>query len=908
MMAMAWLPVASSLGQNPSALWADYVNARTNGTEPELPDFSYAGYHNGEDPIPTTFAYKVFDVTDYGAIPNDNVSDKNAFMQAIQAAEANGEGVVYFPAGDFLINESTDDINQIITINKSKIVIRGAGSGSGGTKLIQNSYTEPSNPSQMWTSPFLIQFVPASKSTSKISDVTANATRETFSVQLANASNVSVGQWVRLVLSDNDPDLVEEEFAPYDIDALYTGINTKVELKEVHQVAAVSGNTVTFKEPIHRTINSQYNWYLETFPRLEEVGVMDLSYQGGLNVTFVHHRSWQDDSGWSGIQFNQVVNGWIYNVEYSNMSQAGQFKLSGYCSGLNNKYVGNPGHDFVTSNASTGTVIGLNADYTTGVWHGCGLAAAAIGNVIWKNYQPTSSGVEIHSSQPRANCLDGVVGGFGFNMGGAVGSLPNHLRHLVVWNVDATGAQVEKDPYYVYWEPGTGAGHKLVMPIVSGLKGFESMPGQTQVNESPGEHVDEASLYEHQLTHRLGTLPSWIKSSSNSLLSIKVDGTALANFDKRLMRYPIVASAIPAVSVVPEVAEATVDIQYPSSLPGSIEIKVTSTAGIDRIYMLDLELFSYTETLDKIPTEGWQETTYTGDNDIKWTVDGRVIDGYLDGFSRSVYFNSGETGLTSETLSGGIRSFSARCLNKWDDGSVRKLELLVNGKVVGTQIHEDDAKYDFVVEDIFIEGDVVIAIRNASATSSNNAVAIDDISWVPMEGDFASGNNYLSDIQVDGKSLEVFFRQVTEYLVPVSGVPVVTVVTEDTKAVVDIKQAASLSDKAIITVTAENGTKRIYELSLFFREALSANDAKREMTIYPNPVAVGQELYLQTSGKSADQPLAILTTLSGEQMALVVTRSPKGYVLTLPDTLRSGMYFLTVSEGQSRRVTKLLVQ
>ena len=39
-----------------------------------LPDFSYAGYQSGEKAIPEIKNYKLFNVVDFGAKPNDEIS------------------------------------------------------------------------------------------------------------------------------------------------------------------------------------------------------------------------------------------------------------------------------------------------------------------------------------------------------------------------------------------------------------------------------------------------------------------------------------------------------------------------------------------------------------------------------------------------------------------------------------------------------------------------------------------------------------------------------------------------------------------------------------------------------------------------------------------------------------------
>ena len=53
-----------------SRLWTEFLNAGQTGTESTLLDFSYAGYKHGEKSIPDV-SYKIFNIEDYGAIPND---------------------------------------------------------------------------------------------------------------------------------------------------------------------------------------------------------------------------------------------------------------------------------------------------------------------------------------------------------------------------------------------------------------------------------------------------------------------------------------------------------------------------------------------------------------------------------------------------------------------------------------------------------------------------------------------------------------------------------------------------------------------------------------------------------------------------------------------------------------------
>ena len=87
-----------------------------------LDDFSYAGYDHGMTCPPEVagLGYKVFDVCDYGAVPDDGKSDRDAFLKCLEAAfgsapartknevcftaPADAGVVLYFPEGEFILH------------------------------------------------------------------------------------------------------------------------------------------------------------------------------------------------------------------------------------------------------------------------------------------------------------------------------------------------------------------------------------------------------------------------------------------------------------------------------------------------------------------------------------------------------------------------------------------------------------------------------------------------------------------------------------------------------------------------------------------------------------------------------------------------------------------------------------
>lgn len=86
-----------------------------------LPDFSYAGYHNGElSPGSKTAGSTLDVVAQYGADPTGAIDATTAIQGAIAAAESAGGGVVSIPPGLYRLD-------GVLTIRASNIVLRGAG-------------------------------------------------------------------------------------------------------------------------------------------------------------------------------------------------------------------------------------------------------------------------------------------------------------------------------------------------------------------------------------------------------------------------------------------------------------------------------------------------------------------------------------------------------------------------------------------------------------------------------------------------------------------------------------------------------------------------------------------------------------------------------------------------------------
>lgn len=508
--------LSSFAGAAPSPLWQEF-DAAPLGTAVTLPDFSYSGYRYSQQPIPTV-AHQVFDVTAYGAIPDDGVSDATAIQGAVNAAAANGSGVVFFPPGRFHLNTAAD-AGTPITMNAGNIVWRGSGMGPGGTELFMEQNLEATDPLVLTSTPFMIQVAPSSTSEGTAATVNASATRGSFSVQVTSTSNLSVGQWVTLAMTST---AAVDSFlpSPFSASPLWTDLtDTGIVVREKHQIASISGNTVTFVQPLQVDVDVTFGWTLRRYTTMQEIGFEDVAFVGNWKGDFVHHRSPLDDGGWSGLSLNRIVNGWIRRCRFTDwnytifMESCSNFTL------LHCIFDGTPGHHTVHTRRGYGVLMALSSDRAKH-WHSWGMGYQSHSTVIWRSDYDADSTWDSHSGQPYATLLDVVTGGMKYGRsGGPLDSMPNHMGKFTMWNFRQVGTAISN---YDFWR-STGSRNLFLRPIVVGFHGAASTFDATKLEaiESMGTPVEPESLFEAQLAKRLGSLPPWVDEAKQQWEIIK---------------------------------------------------------------------------------------------------------------------------------------------------------------------------------------------------------------------------------------------------------------------------------------------------------------------------------------------------------------------------------------------------
>lgn len=180
-----------------SALWG----AKGEAWKPDgrLPDFSFAGYQCGEQPIPDLPV--AGSVRDFGAKGDGTTDDTKAFNDAIAGTKA---GAILVPAGRYLITD-------FVTINKPGLVLRG--------ESVQKSilmFNRPLNDvkpnwgatttgqktsNYSWAGGYLV--IQGSMRAKSVGAITAEAKRGDAVLTVATVDGLAVGNWVEIRVEDD---------------------------------------------------------------------------------------------------------------------------------------------------------------------------------------------------------------------------------------------------------------------------------------------------------------------------------------------------------------------------------------------------------------------------------------------------------------------------------------------------------------------------------------------------------------------------------------------------------------------------------------------------------------------------------------------------------------------------------
>ena len=352
-LAMSTVCFASAIAAD-DALPENYpkiLSQATTGDQAFLPDFSYAGYRNGTEELPTPSG-KVIWVDEFGAQANDESDDTKAIIAAIaKANDTNGPVIVRFGPGRYRITE-------VIKIGRSNIVLQGKGSGPGGTTLwfprplkqvdkstsldelrkylvdLDKRQREPDKnldeyfSEYSWSGGFLWIQKPGTRAASYLEefdpqiDVLTDAVfgeRGETTLKVAAGSKLGVGDIVQVQwLNREGPDAGIIK-SLYGADSSTAGSHhwsfpERPLVRQTTRVTAIEGDTVILADPLLHDVNKTIPAQVARWDGLEEVGIEDLHLEFPNAPWFGHHM----EQGYNGIYFTSAYDSWARNIRITN--------------------------------------------------------------------------------------------------------------------------------------------------------------------------------------------------------------------------------------------------------------------------------------------------------------------------------------------------------------------------------------------------------------------------------------------------------------------------------------------------------------------------------------------------------------------------------------------------------------
>ncbi len=274
-----------------------------------LPDFSYAGYHRGEKPIPSTPPGAVFDVTKFGATPDDQSDDTAAIKGALDAAAKAGGGIVMVPRGEFRVSLPSPDAKSALEIGGSGVVLRGAVENGQLVSKILNTSTQMRSKQVIRVAPQAGgSWFNEPKDAEKIVKLRADVLLPTQVLPVESVAPFKIGDWVMVAASTTAEWVAElgmntEKYG-------WTANNPKGPMF-CRQITAVDGaaRTVSIDIPTRYALKMRDNARVYPIPAMiQEAGIENLQMAMLENKT----------PGWGGLDFNKPGTG-AYEIHASSL-------------------------------------------------------------------------------------------------------------------------------------------------------------------------------------------------------------------------------------------------------------------------------------------------------------------------------------------------------------------------------------------------------------------------------------------------------------------------------------------------------------------------------------------------------------------------------------------------------------
>lgn len=300
-----------------------------------LPDFSHAGYHAGETPLPEVAV--AVDVRDFGARGDGLQDDSEAFLQALDHVTT---GAIFIPPGRY-------KITRVLELRKSGVVLRGAGRDVTvlffPLPLVEVLGKGRDGGPHGWSwSGGWIWAKGGIEPTPTLATVVAPAARGDRVLELSTTSGIRPGQRVHLRETENDGSLTLHLHAGQPLFGRCAVDRPGMVLIDWSvQVERIEGRKVILDRPLRVDVRLEWRPEIRLYqPQLTEIGVEHLTIEFPETDYAGHHR----EPGYNGIFFESVDNSWVRDVAVINFDSALHFWYSRYSTAQDLLLTGRGGH------------------------------------------------------------------------------------------------------------------------------------------------------------------------------------------------------------------------------------------------------------------------------------------------------------------------------------------------------------------------------------------------------------------------------------------------------------------------------------------------------------------------------------------------------------------------------------
>jgi len=326
--------------QNPEAIKKVYI-----------PDFSYAGYRFSESQ-PDTTGWSRIDVAKHGILANDEIDDTTALKQLLETLNQQDEPVLLqFGKGRY-------EFSDIIHINRSNLVLRGAGTGRGGTEFyIPRPLLYVEQPGEVneltkylvelnkiqkekdrnielpfspwsWTGGFFWTGIRDQRVKGYLERydrevaplaLLQQGTKDEFSFRVDDPGKLQSGQVVQINWFNPEGEqgsLLRQLYGESDvtIGSHHWNFPRLPLSRQQAKITSVAGDIVTIASPLLHDVSTNWNVELMEWPHISNVGLEHFKITFPAHPRVAHHL----EPGYNGIYLTRVFDSWVRDVVIEN--------------------------------------------------------------------------------------------------------------------------------------------------------------------------------------------------------------------------------------------------------------------------------------------------------------------------------------------------------------------------------------------------------------------------------------------------------------------------------------------------------------------------------------------------------------------------------------------------------------